>query len=132
MAVGNPKDEYLDVSANQRHFMTLRFAQLTVFLALTGFLLNVSLGDGGGMSTGARVLLKIGGLLATLLFYVHQERTMVYWNHFVRRAAEMEEELGFRQYSTRPRAGIVSSFNAMRLFFVVLALFWIAALAWSL
>ena len=40
MAKGDPKDEYLDVSINQRQFMTLRFAQLTVFLAITGVLIN--------------------------------------------------------------------------------------------
>jgi hypothetical protein len=80
------------------------------------------------VTTLERLVLKIGGLLATLLFWVHQERTMAYWNHFVQRAADLEKELGFKQYSTRPRAGILSSFKAMRLLFIVLALFWIVAL----
>ena len=66
----------------------------------------------------------------TLLFWIHQERTMMYWNHFVRRAAELEEELGFRQYSNRPKAGLISSSMAMRVFFILLALFWASSLFW--
>jgi hypothetical protein len=31
MAEGNPKDEYLDVSSNIRHWNTLRFAELTIY-----------------------------------------------------------------------------------------------------
>ncbi len=33
MPTGDPKDEYLDASANQRQFQSLRFAMLTVYLA---------------------------------------------------------------------------------------------------
>jgi hypothetical protein len=36
----NPKDEYLDASNNARLFQTLRFAELTIFAALTAGLLN--------------------------------------------------------------------------------------------
>jgi hypothetical protein len=36
MPPGNPKDEYLDASSKQRQSQTIRFAQLTVYLALTG------------------------------------------------------------------------------------------------
>lgn len=50
--------------------------------------------------------------------------------YFVERAAEFEELLGFRQYSTRPRAGLRSSFKAMRLFFIGLMLFWASSFIW--
>jgi hypothetical protein len=130
MANGDLKDEYLDASANQRQFQTLRFAQITVFIAITGFLINLLFNASIPVPTLERLALKTGGLLVTFLFWIHQERVMAYWNHFVQRAAELEKELGFRQYSTRPRAGIVSSFKAMRLFFIVFALFWTVALVW--
>lgn len=55
---------------------------------------------------------------------------MAYWNHFVRRAAELEEALGFKQYSTRPPSGIISSFKAMRVFFFILTLFWASSFFW--
>lgn len=130
MPTGDPKDEYLDASNNQRQFQTIRFAQLSVYLALMGFLLNLLFTGPGPDRMMVRVLLEASGLVMTLLFWVHQERTMEYWNHFVRRAAELEEELGFKQYSTRPPAGIISSFKAMRAFFVLFTLFWLASLVW--
>jgi hypothetical protein len=130
MPVGDPKDEYLDASSNQRQFQSIRFAQLTVYLALTGFLLNLLFGGSSAVTALVRTLLLSGGLITTLLFWIHQERTMAYWNHFVRRAAELEKELGFKQYSTRPPAGIFSSFMAMRLFFLIITLFWASSFLW--
>jgi hypothetical protein len=129
-ATGNPRDEYLDASNNQRQFQTLRFAQLSVYLAIMGVLLNIIVKDASTTNQVARWLLQFGGLAVTLLFWIHQERTMAYWNHFVRRAAELEKELGFRQYSTRPPSGLLSSFKAMRVFFFLLALFWASSLIW--
>ncbi len=130
MSKGDLKDEYLDGSANQRQFMSLRFAQLTVFLALSGFLINILFSETILLPTYGDEILKAGGLLVALLFWIHQERTMTYWNHFVNRAAELEEELGFRQYRSRPTAGILSSFKAMRVFFVVIVAFWISSFFW--
>jgi hypothetical protein len=132
MPKGDSKDEYLDASANQRQFMTMRFAQLTVFLAISGFLVNVLLSESILLPKYGGEVLKAGGLLVALLFWVHQERTMVYWNHFVERAAELEKELGFNQYRTRPPAGLISSFKAMRAFYVIIILFWISTFFWTL
>jgi hypothetical protein len=126
MSKGDPKDEYLDASNNQRQFQTLRFAQLTVFLAISGFLVNVLLSESIALPAYGDEVLKTGGLFVAIVFWIQQERTMLYWNHFVSRAAELEEELGFNQYRSRPRAGILSSFKAMRLFFIVVVAFWIA------
>lgn len=130
MPTGDPEAEYLDASSNQRQFQTIRFAQLTVYLGLTGFLLNLVFGGSEAVSGLARTILQAGGVVVTLLFWVHQERTMTYWNHFVARAAELESELGFEQYTTRPAAGLVSSFKAMRLFFLIVALFWASTFVW--
>ena len=131
MPSGSPKDEYLDASNNQRQFQSMRFAQLTVFLAIIGVILNLLFGGGEVLTPIRALLLKLGGLIMTLLFWVQQERTMLWWNHFVRRAAELEEELGFKQYTSRPPAGALSSFKAMRLFFIILTLFWIASMIWT-
>jgi len=103
MEGGDPKTEYLDASNNQRQFQTMRFAQLTVYLALTGVLLNLLLGGSAAKPGYVRLILEAGGLLITLLFWIHQERTMAYWNHFVRRAAELEEELGFQSTARGPK-----------------------------
>lgn len=126
----DPKTEYLDASNNQRQFQTLRFAQLTVFLAVIGVLFNLLFGGSATSDLTVRTLIKAAGLLVTLVFWVQQERTQSFWTHFVQRAAELEEELGYKQYSTRPAAGLISSFKAMQLFFIILTLFWIASFIW--
>ena len=131
MAIGDPRDEYLDASSNQRQYMTLRFAQLTVYLALTGFLFKFAFVEEAGVAPFVRTVLKGAGLVTTLLFWIHQERTMLFWTHFVKRAAELEADLGFRQYSGRPRSGVLSSFKAMRLFYILIVLFWATSFFWS-
>jgi hypothetical protein len=77
-----------------------------------------------------RTALEVVGLGIALLLGVVQERTMAYWKHFMDRAVELEGELGFKQYSTRPSAGLLSSTNAMRGFFLGFALFWLISLIW--
>jgi hypothetical protein len=126
--MGTPKDEYMDASSNVRHWSTLRFAQLTIYIALMGGLLNLIFGKSGSLSSQAGILIKVAGLLLTLLFWNLQERTMLFWYNFVRRAAELEETLGFNQYKSRPRAGILSSRNSMRLLFLVMSLLWVGTL----
>ena len=130
MTAGNPKDEYVDVSHNLRQFMTMRFAQLTVYLGLTGVLLNLVFTGNAKVSPYGSLVLQVGGLVITLIFWVHQERTMAYWNHFMRRAIELEADLGFQQYSTRPSTRGITSFKAMRLFFAIMTLFWVSSFFW--
>lgn len=126
---GDPKDEYIDASNNARLFQTVRFAQLTIFMALTGGLLAVTFSKIAAPTEPlAAAMLKVGGILVTLLFWVLHERTMLYWRHFVARASELEAELGFRQYSSRPPAGLISGNNTMRALYVAMAVFWVVAL----
>lgn len=130
MAESDLKDEYLDVSANIRHWNTLRFAELTIYIALTGAMLNAIIGKSPPLPPVVSAPAKIAGMVVTILFFVLQERTMLYWYGFIERAAELEKELGFQQYSSRPPAGIVTGRNAMRLFFLIMVLFWVVALFW--
>ena len=128
MVSADLKDEYLDASSNARLFQTLRFAELTIFAALTAGLLNALFVRAAPLPAPAGAVIKVAGLFITLLFLILEERTMEYWSHFVNRAAKLEKDLGFKQYSTRPRAGVGSSRNAIRLFFVVMIILWTAAL----
>lgn len=130
MSNGNLKDEYLDASNNVRHFQTVRFAQLTIFIAISGGLLSILFRRTEPLPGYGGAFIKIAGLMITALYLVLQERTMLYWRHFVNRSAELEEQLGFKQYTTRPKPGIMTGTNAMRVFFVYLMVFWIVALIW--
>ncbi len=124
------KDEYLDASDNIRHWNTLRFAELTIYIALTGALLNAITGSSPPLPPLVGASAKIAGLVVTILFFVLQERTMLYWYSFVHRAAELEKELGFQQYSSRPLAGLITGRNAVRVFFLIMVLLWVVSLFW--
>jgi len=128
MSDGNLKDEYMDASSNVRHFQTIRFAQLTIFVALTGGILNILFGRSEPLPGHSGVVIKLGGFLISVLYMVLHERTMLYWRHFVHRCAELEEQLGYNQYRSRPPAGFLSGTNTMRMFYIVVTLFWLAAL----
>jgi hypothetical protein len=123
-----PKVEYIDVSTNLRHWNTLRFAELTIFIAITGAMMNVVFGRSAELPRSFSPLVKVAGVLVSILFLILQERTMQWWYCFVERAAELEQELGFQQYRRRPSGHRVTGTVAMRLFFIVIILFWIISL----
>jgi len=123
------RDEYLDASANARQYITLRFAELTIFMTATGAILAVSFSAvAAPLTREAAVALKLAGLAVAAVFWVLEDRTMAYWRHFVRRAAELEPELGFRQYSTRPAPGRLSSHLAIRALIGLVAIFWVVSI----
>lgn len=122
------KDEYVDVSNNLRHWNTLRFAELTVFIALTAGLLSALYIGKGGQLYEAGILLKSAGIGSTLVFLVLQERTMAWFHAFLRRSIELERQLGFHQYRDVPRVRVLTSRNAIRLLFLMILVLWVGAL----
>lgn len=126
------RDEYLDVSTNIRHFQTIRFAQPTVLISILIALVTILHVSRVDLDPTVRTMIESFGLVTTLSFWVLQERTMLFWYHFINRAVELEKELGFKQYSTRPRPALrfLSSRIAMRGIFLVLTLFWVVSLIW--
>jgi hypothetical protein len=120
------KVEYIDVSTNLRHWNTLRFAELTIFIAIMGAMMNIAFG--GRVVQPLTTLIKIAGMLVALLFLILQERTMTWWYRFVERAAVLEEILGFQQYRDRPKGHRITGRLSMRLFFYIIILFWIASI----
>ncbi len=119
------KVEYLDVSSNLRHWNTLRFAELTIFIAVTGALMNITFG--GKITQPFTTIMKLAGMLVTIFFLILQERTMSWWYRFVERATELEQILGFQQYRTRPHGHKLTGRVAMRLFFYTIILFWVVS-----
>ncbi|HUA68475.1 MAG TPA: hypothetical protein VMA13_08000 [Candidatus Saccharimonadales bacterium] len=124
-------DEYKELGANMRHYGTHYAALLGVFLALTGWLVSVVFGAKQPTSCVVNVALKIAGLLVTVLFWTKTESAHFLWGHFIRRAAEIESELGFRQYSSLPGAPQFKKRPAAwaaRIMFICLSLFWFVVL----
>ncbi|SYZ71981.1 membrane hypothetical protein [Candidatus Zixiibacteriota bacterium] len=130
MENSDPKSEYKDASDNIRHFQTVRFAQLTIFIAINVGLITALYGKPTPPPLVTCIILKSAGIVVSVLYWILQERTMLYWYHFMHRAVQLEEELGFKQYSTRPPAGWITGSNAVRLIYFAIILFWLLGLIW--
>ena len=107
-------DEYMDLSANMRHYANMRFAQLTLYFAFTAGLVTVVFTVDPPLDGGLRLGLKIIVVAGALAFGVMEERAADYWHHFRKRAVELEKSLGFKQYSDRPAAKVFTATNAAR------------------
>ena len=122
-------EEYRDASANMRHYSNLRFAQLTIFFAVTGGLI---LGVTQGSESLDRDALRFAGLVVVLAFWVLEQRILNYWEVHRRRAKELEPPLGFKQYSYREKHNIldhlISGRWATRVLFAGAIVFWSASL----
>ena len=123
---GNPTDEYLDVSTNMRQYGNMRFAQLTLFIAVLAGLLAILFRFDPPLESTIRYILKFGGLIITIVFWVMEERSTSYWDHYRSRAVELEKQLGYKQYSKRPERGLFSATNAVRFFFFFIVFLWLA------
>ncbi len=128
MSIEYSKEEYLDVSANLRHYGSARFALLTLFLAIVAGLLTAVYG--GQIQPGEVVITiwKIGGALISLAFLVMEERTSCYYRRFRERAIELEKALGFKQYRNCPKQKGITSTNAVRVVYGLTAFFWLISL----
>ena len=114
MTNGNPNEEYKDLSDNMRHYANMRFAQLTLYFALTAAFVTAVFTVDPPLGDSLRLALKILGALAAAAFGVMEERAADYWHHFRRRAVEIEKGLGYKQYTDRPAAKWFSATNAAR------------------
>lgn len=122
------RHEYLDASANVRHHGNLRFAQLTLFSALTGGLLSIMFGQKAQPALLKGVLESLG-IVLSICFFVIEYRTTAYWYHYRNRAAELEKSLQYTQYSTLPFRRHLTAANAVKLFYASVILLWLTMLA---
>lgn len=116
--------EYIDVSNNLQHWNTLPFAELTIFITITGTMMNVVIGGSTPLPQVIFRLVKASGFLAMLLFLVLQKRTMTWWYRFVIRTVEREEVRGFDQYCHKPQSHSLTGRIDMRIFFIMIIIFW--------
>ena len=104
---GSPMDEYKDLSENMRDYGNRRFALMTLFIALTAGLLSIDFAQDPPLSSQVRCALKLVGSITSIVFWIMEERAADYWHHFRRRAVELEEVLGYKQYQERPEPYIM-------------------------
>lgn len=130
MPASDSKNEYKELGENMRQHSSMRFAQMTLFFALTAGLLSATFTSSPPLSSLLRFVLKTGGVITSIVFWIMEERVADYWHHYRRRAVELEKELGCKQYTTCPAKTIVTATNAVRALYACIFLFWIVALIW--
>jgi hypothetical protein len=118
------KEEYLDASANMRAYGNMRFAQLTLYVAITAGLLKLLFTSGPQITCATSRIVALGGCLATIAFGVMEERSSDYWHHFRRRAVDLERELGYKQHTAAPSRKVISATNAVRMLYIIMLAFW--------
>jgi hypothetical protein len=128
------KEVYLDASENMRHYGNMRFLHLTLFVAITGTLLNEF---SFGKPSIRELLFALLGLLNCWVFAVMERRINQYFNHYWSVAGSLERDLRLigGQHSTRKNVKIallLTSARAVALLFVVIAIMWFASLLLSL
>lgn len=120
--------EYADLSQNMRHYGNVRFAQLTLFSAITAGLAKVALENAAQWPQSLRITLCVAGILVALSFWTMEERAADYWHHFRRRADKLETTvLQYQQYSTK-KGKILSATNAARFLFLLAVAAWLSGL----
>ncbi|MCP3873080.1 MAG: hypothetical protein GY699_08000 [Desulfobacteraceae bacterium] len=116
--------EWQETRESLRYFGNKRFAQLTVFIAASGFLLN------GFIQQAATIRLALAfiGILLSILFFIMELSSVRYWNKFAERAENivknkvLELELMKRW---RPIERTVSGTNATYAVYVITCFLWI-------
>ena len=139
---------YKDMGANMRHYARLRFAQMTLFVAITGGLAKVAV----DLSTRTHVdsallsavvdqrvalpqwLLGGGGVLAGIIFWVMEERAADFWHASKKCAEAIEGELpyeqSYKQYRRWKSKKRVSATNATRLLYASVIQSWVLYAFW--
>jgi hypothetical protein len=127
MPKGNPEIEYKIASENIRWYSNIRFAQLTLFFALTAGLYSATFSSSATISHFIIAGFKAGGFLSALAFAYLEKRADDYWLHFMDRACFLEKELGYKQYSSRPARSFPTS-TVIMIMYAVVGLFWLATI----
>lgn len=132
---GNPEEEYKEASNNMRLYANLHAVKLTVFVTVTGGLVYLVFSTYPPFTTQTKLLFEIAGLFVSVLFGVNIMSDLYMWGHFLRRAASMEKNLGYGQYSSLPGAPkfkIRPGTWAIAMFCLCVFLFWLVTLIKSI
>ena len=125
------KDEYLDVTENMRHWHTIRFGQMTVLIALMAGILSSMYQDSFVFPEFVQLALKVGGLIFTVIFWSLDYREVLFFRHFRTRAIELEQVLGFRQFSQSPSPRVINTERLTSAMYFFVLVFWVGTFIWE-
>jgi uncharacterized membrane protein YcgQ (UPF0703/DUF1980 family) len=129
----NKLEEYKEINNNVRFYGNMRFAQLTLFSAITAALLTIIFKTQPALTASVKTALEIGGVVSTIVLWVMEERSTGYAVKFIHRLQELEKSLEFNQWRGRKIAtrAVFSATNAVRLLYFAVISFWVFALIYK-
>lgn len=109
-------------------YMTLHFAQLSVFIAINGAAVAFLFREQAQpLESIAVIAAELGITVVALLFWIMEESRMYVISHFLRRSAKLEIALGYRGFSVlrgMPEYRYSPSKWALRGFYVLVMASW--------
>ena len=119
------RHEYDQTLQNLRHYSNLRFAVFSIFIAVIGGVGFVAFGK-GQFDDGAVKAARAAGFLVVAVFWLYEERTGLWLDHFRMVAVELDRMLGYSQMDTRsdPIRYLPGATALTRAFFLVILLLW--------
>ena len=109
--------EYTEVNNNLRHYSSLRFAQMTIFLAISGALASTFLEKNESLNPIIKFCIEIGGVFLTVMFWIMEESATKKWRAFHTRAINLEKDSNNKQWTNFPQSELFSATNATRMIF---------------
>lgn len=134
-------EEYKDLSETIRTHGNLRFAILTVFVAITGGLVVLLPNTYTPSYTPSTIypsrmpsyVIHVTGILAALAFRAMEVRARDYHELFQHRAAYLEKQLSFSQHRLRAKKRLFTGTMATRTVYIGTIIFWsISLIPWLL
>jgi hypothetical protein len=130
-----PEKEYQEAASAMRHYGTIQFAALTVFIAITGGLIALLYSKSTDIPIPIRFAIMFGGLLISIFFFLIELSNSYHWSHVARRAGELETEvLNYKLYSSLPGSSMFKMFRpflsgGLFILYITVAVFWLLLLA---
>ena len=125
----NTKDEFGKTIDLIKHHANLQFAELTVLIAIAGAGIGYIFGATGPHGT-VRLLFMFGMAAAVVCFWIIWESNSLQMWHFMKRAKELEKDLGYGGYTTLPgmdKRWCKPGTWAFRFLYIGFTVFWLAA-----
>jgi len=126
-------EEWKEVRTSLRYFGNKRFAQLTVFIAASGLMISAFLGEYDPQSL---IMLRIMGMILSILFFILEISSVRYWKTFVRRGEEIEDQInGLKLMKYRPKLSglkkMLSGTWATYMLYGLTLIFWVSSFVWK-
>jgi hypothetical protein len=108
----NLRQEYAEVNQNLRHYGNMRFAQLTIFIALTGGLIVFVFTKLNPVSQLEIIIaFEVLGIFISIMFLIIERSSTMKWISFKERSNDLEKLLNYRQLTESTYRG---KWNATR------------------